>query len=191
MSMQYSIKLESAESKIMKLITELEQRTNKLQTLATTINTLKEATEENERQMEMQQNELKQQRTALRELCTALGALEFCDSSLTTGATAGENSQAFWVLRKHQRNLVIITRPYRQQMIKAAVEEGLVSENIGKCALKCSIPNHDCVDEFYKALLVRVGESPEALEAFLYLMQQKLKKSRPCCQLFNKMLDEI
>ena len=186
--------LKLAQHKITELNAELENRDEKLQMLITTVTTLKRASEENERRMEMQQNELKQQRTALRELFTAQkmkGGLGFCDYYFTASATAGENSRAFWVLRKHQRNLVMLSRPYTKQIIEAAMEKGLVSENIGKCAVKCSIPNHDCMDGFYKALLVRVGESPDVLEAFLYLMQQKLKESQPCCQLFSKMLDEI
>ena len=184
-------KLRSAQQQIVELNLELQKRDEKLDTLITTIEVLKQQTDANERRMERQRHELKEQNTALREMYMALrmrmAPLGFCDAHLLVEATEGENSKAFWVLRKHQRSLVATTKPHIQQIIKLSVESGLISKTIGEYAENCETP-HDCTDGFYKALLVKVGESPEALRAFLDLMQAKLKTN---CRIFDKMLNEL
>ena len=186
-------KLKVAEEKKMELSTLLKRRDEMLQELATTINELEEKFGENELLIEMQKNELKEQSTILREMHVALRlkrGSKCCDLHDDFFFCA-ESSQEFWILRKYQRNLVLVTKPHIREIIKAAMEAGLVSENIGKCAVKCLIPQHDCADGFYKALLVKVDESPEALKLFLEMVQERLKESKPCQQLCNKMLAEL
>jgi hypothetical protein len=183
-------KLKTEESRNRELTAQLQKRDEKLHKLVTTIHELKEVTEDNERRIEMQRNELKEQHAILCEMSIALG--------LKSGASfshmyfnAGETPREFWVLRRNKQNLIIITKPHIQQIIRAALEARFVSENIGKCATKCPTAGHNCAEEFYKALQVKVGESPHTLKAFLLLMQEKLKESESLQKLCSKMLAEI
>jgi hypothetical protein len=190
-------KLKTAEDKIKELTALLQKRNEAVQKLATTVNELSEVTDENERRLEMQQHELKELRAILREMFIAQemkrGASfsNVCNVYFGTGARAGEMSQEFWVLRKNRRNLCIITQPHIQQIIRAALEACLVSENIGKCATKCPTPGHDCTEGFYKALQVKVGEAPHTLKVFLLLIQEKIKDSESLQLLCSRMLAEI
>ena len=183
-------KLKTEESRNRELTAQLQKRDEKLHKLVTTIHELKEVTEDNERRIEMQRNELKEQHAILCEMSIALG--------LKSGASfshmyfnAGETPREFWVLRRNKQNLIIITKPHIQQIIRAALEARFVSENIGKCATKCPTAGHNCAEEFYKALQVKVGEAPHTLKAFLLLMQEKLKESESLQKLCSKMLAEI
>lgn len=186
-------RLKSAENTIKELKALLQKRNENLQTLVTTINGLQEMTEENERRLEMQRNQLKEQYTVLREMLLAMRmkGSRFSHVYLKSGTNPGEISQEFWVLRKHRGNLITVTKPYIRQVIKMALEAGLISENVGKCATKCPTLGHNCADEFYKALQVRVGEAPHALKQFLLLIQQRLKDSQPCQRLCSMILEEI
>lgn len=190
-------KLRAAEEKNTKLTALLEKRTEMLRKFGKTIATLEEEFGDNERQLEMQRSELKEQYAILREMHTALlmktdGKCWEIHHKLSELGLPGENCQQFWVFRKHKQNLVILTKPHIQEIIKAATEAGLVSESVGKCATKCPFPNHDCTTEFYKALQVKIGESPDTLKIFLQLVQDKCKESQPCLQFIHKkILNEI
>ena len=192
MSVLYHVmeeKLKAAESKIKELTAQLRKRDDKLRTLVTTINELKEMTDENERRIELQRNELKEQHAILQEMFLALGMKKGASFShiCNTFFGAGEASREFWVLRKYRRNLIIITNPHIQQIIEIALQARLVSENIGKRATV----GHNCAEGFYKALQVKVGEEPHVLKEFLLLMQEKLKESQSLQKLCSRMLAEI
>lgn len=156
------------------------------------VNALEVKSDQNERRLEFQRNELKQQHVTMQE-CFIGRQIGVSPSQLCflPGTTVRETSKQVWVLRKHQQNLVLLTRPHIREIITIAVEAGFVSENIGKCATDCSLPDHDCAAEFYKALLVRVCEAPHVLENFLQLLLEVLKENESCRHLFTGMLKEI
>lgn len=185
-------KLVCAEKMNVELTVELKRRDKELGALISTIEMLKEQTVKNEQRMELQRHELKQQNTALREMYMTLKfqttPISFCEAHLLEGVNDGENSRAFWILRKHQPNLILTTRSKIDKIIEIAVESGIVSRNIGRCVQNCPTPHHDCADVFYKALLTKVGELPETLKTFLLLMHERLV---PNCQIFDKMLNEL
>jgi hypothetical protein len=187
--------LKMARCKIMELTAQLQNRDERLRKLVASIDELKKVTDENERRIELQRNELKEQCAILREMFIALEAKRgpcfsrICDSYF--GAGAADTSREFWILRKYRHNLIIITKPYIQLIIMEAWKADLISEHVAKCATKCPTTHHDCTDGFYKALQVKVGEAPHTLKPFLLRIQEKLKDSRPCQQLCKRMLLEI
>lgn len=171
----------------------LEKRNDKLQKLVATIGELKVATDENECRMEMQRNELEEQRAILQEVYTA--ALQVAGSGtckyMRHSPLLCEKSQEYWVLYKHRRNLVVITKPFIEDIIFAAWKAGLVSENIHLYATKYSNQGNTCSDIFFKALQVKVREMPQALNEFLQIMQEKLRGSESCQHLRTTMLNEL
>ena len=184
-------KLRAAEDKITELTALLHKRNEMLQSLAEIIDTLKHKSRDNERRLELQQYELQEQSTALEELEIAQ-QFEVDASEITSQpVVTSKHSRVYWVFHSHKQNLAILTKSRIQEVIKAAADAGLVSEYIGECAKKCSIPNHDCTSGFYKALQTTISESPDAFKLFLQLIQQKLKDSKPCNQLCSKILIEM
>lgn len=181
--------MKSAETKIKQLTALLKMRDEKLQSLVTTINKLEEVTKENEMRLEHQRHELNEQNAVLQEVFVVLK--EFGISSIG-GPYLRSNglSQEFWVLRKNLPNLVVVTKPYIHQIIGKSVGAGLISENVGQCATKCPFSGHDCTDGFYKALQMKVRETPHALEGFLLLVQN-LQVSGNVQQLCSTMLKEM
>lgn len=186
-------KLRAAEHRITELTALLQKRNEMLQSLATIIDTLKERSKDNERNLEIQQHEIQEQDTVLYELNIAQQfEMDTCQMEATCQpAITCKNSRIFWLFRKHKQNLMILTKSRIQEIIKAAMDAGLVSEYIGECATKCQIPNHDCTSGFYKALQVKINKSPDAFKIFLQLIQQKLKDSESCHQLCSKILTEM
>ena len=182
-------------TKSKKLKAQLQNRDERLHKLNRIISELAKITGENERRIEVQQNELKEQYAILREMSIALemkrgpSFSHVCQSYF--GAGASKTPREFWILRKHRQNLNIITKPYIQLVIMEAWKACLVSEHVAMCATKCPTAHHDCTDGFYKALQVKVGEAPHTLKPFLLCLQEKLKDSRPCHQLCTRMLEEI
>ena len=186
-------KLKAYEEKNRELTALLCRRTVKFKSLVKKTDLLVQKFEENEQQLELHKSELKEQQVALAEMQMLLPRnhlLPFVNI-LVGGLDRDSSSRPLWVFRKHQRNLVVVTRPYIGRIIKAAIEAGLVSKHVGKCAKNCTTMDHDCADRFYKALLKKVSESPEALKEFLQLLQQTLRESQPCCQLCSKILVEV
>jgi hypothetical protein len=182
--------LELYKERVLKLDDMLEKRTGELKKLVHTVEELTERFEKSDQRLEMQQIELIEQKVCMREFCLSLQMIEPSLPSFIQTTTTGEYCKQFWILRKHQRNLITITKPYIHSIIKASTEAGIVSRNIGKCAIKCSIPNHDCASGFYKALLVRVGKSPHVLRFFLQILLNEFETG-PCRQLCIRMLDEL
>jgi hypothetical protein len=177
-------KLKDAESREADLNGLLENRTNKLQLLMKSIDTLKMKCAKNETQTEIQRNELKDQEALIQELHIALQMMKG-EMHLLQGVVG---SKQFRVLRKHQGNLIAVTKPYIKLIVKVSFEAGLVSENIGKCAGECPGTDHDCTTVFYKALQFRVSESPPVLEKFLRLMLQNFEQSHSCHRLCSQVL---
>ena len=184
------MKLRFAESKIKQLTTLLQTRDEMLQSLVMEIDKLKEETEENERRLEFQRNELKEQYAVLQEMFVVLRAREEGIFGKSAVMGANEFSKEFWILRKHRPSLVVLTKPYIDQIITESVKAGLVSENIGQCGSNCQLSGHDCSDGFYKALQVKVNETPHTLESFIILIQ-KLQLSNGCKKLCGTMLGEL
>ena len=184
------MKLRFAETKIKHLTTLLQMRTEMLQSLVMEIDKLKEETEENERRLEFQRNELKEQCAVLQEMFVVLRDREEGVLSKSAVMRANQFPKEFWILRKHRHSLVVVTKPYIDQIITESVKAGLVSENIGQCGTNCQLPGHDCSDGFYKALQVKVNEMPRTLESFILLMQ-KLQLSNGCEKLCSTMLGEM
>lgn len=177
------MKLRVAETKIKHLTTLLQMRNEMLESLVVAVEKLEEETKENERRLELQNNELREQHAMLQEmhvLQKESGVSSISDSYLRVN----KFSKEFWILRKHRPNLVVVTKPYIQSIIKESVKAGLVSENIGQ------LPGHDCSDGFYKALQMKVSETPHILESFIFLMQ-KLNLSSGCQKLCSAMLGEV
>lgn len=172
----------------MKLTKLLHKRDETVQKLVKSMNMLKEKFEENDLCLELQRNELKEQEFVLFEMQTMLqierGVYFF-------QIDANKALKLLWVFRKHKQNLYMITKSCIREIIRIALEADLVSENVGRCAVKCYIPNHDCADGFYKALQVKIDESPDALELFLRLIQEKLKDCQKCRGLCSNILDDI
>ena len=174
------------QSHVTELHDKLEKRNVQVKELVNTIDELKEKSEETDQRIEIQQNDLKEQQICMHEFFLSLQLPECVQTP-----TVGKNSKQFWVLRKHQRDLTALTKPNINAIIKASVEAGIVSRNIGRCATKkCSIPNHNCTSGFYKALLVNVSDSPHILKKFLQMMVDKFE-FEPGGQLCLKMLNEV
>ena len=186
------MKLKSAETKIKELTTLLQMRNEKLRSLVLTIDKLKGVTEENERRLQLQRNELTEQYAVLQEMFVMLKELGISNVSGAYLPAKGM-SREFWILRKYRPSLVVVTKPYIHQIIRECVEAGLVSEKFSQCACATGCPSsgHECTDQFYKALQLKVSDTPHALECFLLLIQQKMQVSKGCQQLCNTMLEEI
>ena len=188
-------KLSLAESKIGELTKLLESRTKQLMKLMEDVDKLRERNKENERRAERQRHELKEQYTALRELYIALqmkkGARMMHINCALPTPTEGENSKQFWLLRKHRKNLTALIKPHIRQVVEESAMAGIVSELVFEdCTEMCGDPEEQC-DVFYKALQARVGESPDTLDLFVELLQQKMKASKPLHSLCNRMLAEL
>ena len=170
-----------------KLLNLVEKRSSKLEKLEKMVDVLAEKSEQNERQIELERNERKHQQVVIQELYLQRQlnvGVPLSQLSVLPQTKPGELSKEFWVLRSHQENLVCVTRPFICQIIRAAVEAGIVSDTVEKCMDSC--PDRDRVAAFYKALLVRVGESPTILADFLQLMERELNQP-----IFAKMLKDI
>ncbi|CAI8055477.1 hypothetical protein GBAR_LOCUS30292 [Geodia barretti] len=118
-------------------LSSLERQKEKLLKLVEMVNALKEKNKENERRVEMQQHELLEQETILRELYTALQMKN--DPSLLPSVHLLQRKdipKEFWLFRKHQRNLMRITEPYINQVIEASVEADIVPSTLLKKVLK-------------------------------------------------------
>ena len=170
----------------------LNKQTKQMEGLLETIDDIKEKSEEDDQRIEVQHNDMIEQQIALQELFLSL---QMSDKScghpgFKVANNEVDNSKHLWILRRHQRNLVSVTKPFIPRVIKTSEEAGIVSRNVGRCATKCSIPNHDCASGFYKALLVSVGESPRVLEIFLKMMVKEFD-SEPCSRLCSQILDEV
>ena len=180
-----------AKSELMKKETLLQERTKRLCVIVKDIEKMRQISEESVRRIEMQENDLREQSTTVCELYMTLKLktnATLCLKDFLQGAM--RMSKALIIFRKHQRNLIAVTKPCIEKIITSASEAGIVSKNIKKCANNCSIPNHDCTDMFYKALLVSVGDSPRVLEIFLRVVVQELD-SEPCRRLCSQILDEL
>jgi hypothetical protein len=182
----YERKLSEAEAAV-------ERQKEKLLKLVEVVNTLKEKNKENERRVEMQQHELMEQETILRELYIALqvkndSSLHPCVHLLRRKDTPKE----FWLFRKHQRNLLRITEPYINQVIEASVEADIVPEHVvEESSETCSSPDHRC-SVFYKALQMRISESPDIFATFLRILQEQMRDSKPHhTSLCSKILAEL
>lgn len=139
-----------------------------------------------ERRLEIQRNDLIEQSFSVYELYFTLKMAkgEVCLE------IANKLSRPVMILRKHQRNLIFLTKPHINHIITSASAAGIVSKTIGECAETCSIPNHDCTQGFYKALLVSVDNSADMLERFLRLVMEEVD-SVPCRSLCKRMLQEL
>lgn len=173
------------QNQVIELKCKVVKQTQQLKETINTVGKLKEKYEEHNQRNEIQRNDLKDHQISMYEFFLSLQLPKPLFPAIF------ENSKQFWVLRKHQRNLIALTKPYIDTIIIASVEAGIVSRNIGRCATKkCSIPNHDCTSGFYKALLVNVSDSPHILEKFLQMMVDKFE-SEPGGQLCVRMLKEL
>ena len=163
----------------------LGKRTAQLKSVVINIEELKEKAKESDQRVEMQQNDLVEYKISMQEFCLSF------DSSLPHQEPMPTCKQ-FWILRKHQKNLTVLTKPYIDGIIIASTEGGLVSKHIGKCAVNYSIPapGHDCAGGFYKAPLVTVGNSPHTLEVFLQMMLNNFD-GEPLRRLCKRMLVEL
>ena len=161
----------------------LGKRTAQLKSVVISIEELKEKAKESDQRVETQQNDLVEYKISMQEFYLSF------DSSLPHQEPMPTCKQ-FWILRKHQKNLMVLTKPFIYGIIIASTEGGLVSTNIGKCAVNCSIPGHDCAGGFYKALLVTVGNSPHMLEVFLQMMLNNFD-GQPLGRLCKRMLVEL
>ena len=181
-------KLHLAESKVTELTNLLENQTQQLMELIEAVDKLREKSRDNERRAELQRHELKEQYITLRELYMALklktGENLIDCAHFWPSPTAGENSRRFWLLRKYHRNLVAAIKPCIDRVIEASVDAGIVPELV--VGESCTDVDEKCA-VFYRALQVRVGESPQVLDAFLQLIQEKFQDSKPCNYLRSKM----
>ena len=183
----YERKLSEAEAAV-------ERQKEKLLKLVEMVNALKEKNKENERRVEMQQHELLEQETILRELYTALQMKN--DPSLLPSVHLLQRKdipKEFWLFRKHQRNLMRITEPYINQVIEASVEADIVPEHVvEESSETCSSTDQRC-SVFYKALQMGISESPDTFATFLRILQQQMREdSKPHhSSLCSKILAEL
>ena len=168
-----------------KLKGQIKRQNQQLKKLIETIDDLKQRVEEDSRMLELQSNDLNELHIYFQELTLFQGR-----SGISVAAKGDEMSKPFWILRKHQRNLEMVTRPHIKSIIRASSEKCIVSKYIGKCASECSIPGHDCACAFYTALLVATQDSPHIIHTFLHLMLQE-HFSEPCHHLFSRILSEV
>ena len=182
-------KLELTENRALHLESLLDKRNIQIEELLDINDELKERCEENDQRIEATQNDLKEHQIVLHEFFQ-VSKMPFELPDIFQEAAATNFPKHLWILRRHQRNLVSITKPHIQKIIKVSSEAGIVSKIIGKCATNCSIPNHDCASGFYRALLVSVGDSPRVLEIFLQMMLDEFQ-SEPCSRLCSQMLHEV
>lgn len=185
-------KLEQQKEQLMKLeqqeewLVKLEQQEEQLLKLVKMVNALKEKNKENERRVEMQQHELKEQEAVVRELYIALQMKSNPALLLQSSTTITEIPKQFRLFRKHSRNLMLITKPCINQVIKASVEAGIVPELVvGEYTETSS--NTNCT-VFYKALQMKISESPHTLTIFLQMLQENFSASKALC---SKILAEL
>ena len=175
--------------KVSRLNILLEKRSGKLEKLEKMVGVLATKSEENERRIELERNKRKQKQVIMQEIFMKRQlktGVPLSRLSVLPGTKAGEVSKEFWVLRSHQNNLISTTRSFIYQIIRATAAAGVVSKKVGKCAVNCTIPDHDCAASFYESLLVRVGESPTTLQHFLQLMEKEFMQP-----IFAKMLKDV
>ena len=170
----------------------LERQKERLLKLIEMVNTLKERNKENERRVEMQKHELKEQETRVRELWIALQMKSSSSSlpphSILLKSSIVKETPHFWLFRRHKENLARITKSRIKEIIKASVEAGIVPELVvGECAETSTNAEQSC-SMFYKALQMRISESPHSFAAFLQILRDKLKGSEPLC---SKILAEL
>ena len=176
------------ESKLNHAETKLERQNECLLKLVETVNTLKEKNKENERRVKMQQHELKEQEAVVRELYVAL-QMKSNPTLLLQSSTITETPKQFRLFRKHSRSLMLITKPCIRQVIKAAVEAGIVPELVvGEYTETSS--NTNCT-VFYKALQMKISESPQTLTIFLQMLQEKFSASKALCSTILAELNTI
>ena len=180
-------KLNHAETKLeeqQERLVKLEQQEEQLLKLVKMVNALKEKNKENERRVEMQQHELKEQEAVVRELYVAL-QMKNNPTLLLQSSTITETPKQFRLFRKHSRNLILITKPCINEVIKASVEAGIVPELVVGESETSS--NTNCT-VFYKALQMKISESPHTLTIFLQMLQEKFTASKALC---SKILAEL
>ena len=182
----------SAEDKVEQLTMTLQRRNNQVRELSGIIHELHMTTSQHQRRIELQRNQLEEQEGMLLEMYVALQMRDSGPHSVVArelGLRLKHTSREYWLLRKHRGNLVKVTKPIIQSVIKLSSSAGLVSSSIGSCALNCPSQNHDCTEEFYKALQVTVSERPEAFTQFLEILNDH-SDSPLCQQLCQRMSKE-
>lgn len=182
--------LEEQETRLEEQEERLEEQEERLLKLVEMVNALEEKNRENERRVELQQHEIKEQEATLHELSIAL---QMKNGPLIPYALPGatEGSKPFWLFRQHQRNLAHLTKPCINQVIRASVEAGVVSELVmEECGETRSTPEQSS-SVFYKALQMKISESPQSLAIFLRLLQENSEVSKPCRRLCSNILAEL
>lgn len=182
-------KWQSAEDTIEQLKRTLQRRNNQVKELSGIVHKLHMTTSQHQRRIELQRHQLEEQEGMLLELYVALQMRGSCPHSLAAqelGLRLKHTSKEYWLLRKHRRNLERVTKPIIQSLIKLSHAAGLVSSSIGSCALDCPSQDHDCTEEFYKALQATVSKRPEAFTQFLEILRDN-SDSPLCQQLCQKM----
>ena len=158
----------------------IRKQNEQLLEMAAMIDELTVSANEDDRRIEVQSNEVRGLQIALEEM----SLLSFPPRKESYG---GKN---LWILRKHERNLIMVTRPYTKIIINESAMIGIVSKNIHKCATECSIPGHDCTSGFYKALMVSVENRANVLQRFLEMILRQ-KRLEPCHRLCSQILSEV
>ena len=182
-------KWHSAEEKVEQLTMTLQRRNNQVRELSGIIHELHMTTSQHQRRIELQRNQLAEQEGMLLEMYVALQMRDSGPHSLVAqelGLRLKHTSREYWLLRKHRGNLVKVTKPIIRSIIQSSCAAGLVSSSIGSCALNCPSQDHDCTEEFYKALQVTVSERPEAFTQFLEILNEN--SGSPSCQQMCQMI---
>jgi len=185
-------KRQAAEDKVEQLTMTLQRRNNQVRELSGIIHELHKTTSQHQRRIELQRNQLEEQEGILLEMYVALQMRDSGPHSVVAqelGLRLKHTSREYWLLRKHRGNLVRVTRPITQSIIQSSCAAGLVSSSIGSCALQWPSRDHDCTEEFYKALQVTVSERPEAFTQFLEILKDH-SDSPLCQQLCQRMWKE-
>ena len=182
-------KWQIAEDTVEELTMTLQRRNNQVRELGGIIHELHMTTSQHQRRIELQRNQLEEQEGMLLEMYVALQMRDRGPHSIIAqelGTRLRHTSKEYWLLRKHRMNLMKVTKPIIQSVIKSSYAAGLVSSSIGACALNCSSQDHDCTEEFYKALQVTVSERPEAFTQFLEILNDN--SGFPLCQQMSQMI---
>ena len=172
-------KFESASSEVEDLSAKLEERSKQVKEMGAIIDELKKMSLNHQKQIEYQENQIGEQQGILREMYVAFKLMEKGEGGqnhrmVGIGRKLGSAPREYLVLRKHCRNLASVTRPFMSVVIRSACKAGLVSQNIGLCAENCPEQDHDCTDEFYKALQLTVSKNPSAFAHFLQILKENV-----------------
>lgn len=176
-------KLEESEARVKQLERKYKRKCNMFDELEELMKVLEAKCTENALEVKLQKHKLIQQRVVMEEYFIGQKLKQEHMKALTWPYP--HFAREVWVLRSHQENLVILTKPFVGKIVKVAEKAGIIS---GLPQNEATINDHELATAFYEALITSVAESPDLLLKFLRLMENDLDEKVPT---FKKMLKDI